>query len=421
MLRFRLKQSGFAPLFILIPLIVVITITATLGVPRILNNRNQTANISEQIEQKEKELEELRAASISQNQDALAQELLALKKELDAIKNTSQNKPSTTKQTTPKPTSTPTPTPEESLRIILSASRYSLPANGEAVSFITAEIKDRNGRVVESFSGSIEFQTTAGVLVPVTVNAKNGTAYTELRSSTVPINLNVIAQSGSIKSNSINLSFSVPSTPIPITEFNIDDNDVRAVVALKCPPGNDVWGSGVIFSSDGKILTNYHVEDDAGTCDVFIADDSRTSAKFKYKAYTMAKSDSPDIAILKIYVDQNSKPVTDVSFNYIEIGDSTILKIGDPIMVLGYPDFGSASNTVTLTRGVVSGTTTEYIKTDTKISGGNSGGPVIDKNKRLVGIATGTFSGDREELLGAFIGTEKISQWAKSKNIYWPY
>ena len=94
-------------------------------------------------------------------------------------------------------------------------------------------------------------------------------------------------------------------------------------------------------------------------------------------------------------------------------------------MALGYPllKIGSSyepSNTVTLTKGVVSGITNDYIKTDIQISGGNSGGPIINFQKNVIGIATVLFTGDRGRL-GGFIETQKIAPWAKSKNIYWPY
>ena len=424
MLRLGSKQLGFVSLFILILLIVVITAAVTFGIPKILRNQSQTANISEQIQQKEKELEELRAVVASQSQENLAQELLALKKELEALKSNSP-KPSATKQITPKPTSTPIITaPEEGLKIVLSASRYSLPANGEAISFITAEIRNKNNGLVESFSGEIEFNTSAGVLIPNKVVAKNGTSYTELQASTVPTNLTITAQSGNIKSNSINLSFSTPSTPAPVAEFNIEDNDIQAVVALICPPGNPGWGSGVIFSSDGRIITNQHVVDGATICDVYASNNMGDAARLKYKAYVISQSANPDAAILKIYTDADNKPLSEYNFNYLNLGNSSGLKIGTEIMALGYPllKIGSSydpSNTITLTKGVISGLTSDYVKTDIQFSGGNSGGPIINTDKQVIGIATLIIDGDRGQLRG-FIEINKIAQWAKSKNIYWP-
>ena len=417
------KINGFISLLVLVPLLVVVTVAVTLGVSKTINKENNTANISEKLQVEE-------SNTNNSIQDNIAKELADLKNKLSVLEKSNSSSPTPSKQPTPKPTATPntptnTPIVQSDLKIELSASRYSLPANGEAISFITAEVRDKNGKIVESFSGQIEFQTTAGVLVPTKVNAKNGSAYTELQSSTVPANLTITAQSGNIKSNSINLSFSIMATLAPIIKFGIEDNDIQAVVALICPSGNLGWGSGVIFSSDGKIVTNQHVVDGATICDVYASNNMGDAARLKYKAYVISQSTNPDAAILKIYTDANNKPLSEYNFNYLNIGDSSDLKIGTEIMALGYPllKIGSSydpSNTITLTKGVISGLTSNYVKTDIQFSGGNSGGPIINADRQVIGIATLIIDGDRGQLRG-FIEINKIAQWAKSKNISWPY
>ena len=66
------------------------------------------------------------------------------------------------------------------------------------------------------------------------------------------------------------------------------------------------------------------------------------------------------------------------------------LSIDEPIRVIGYPGLGG--NTITLTNGVIAGFDDrfdgQYYKVSASISSGNSGGPMVDKDGRLVGIAT---------------------------------
>ena len=77
-----------------------------------------------------------------------------------------------------------------------------------------------------------------------------------------------------------------------------------------------------------------------------------------------------------------------VSTEYIQRGNSDKLNLGDDIFILGYPGIGG--NTLTLTRGVVSGFTDDnsYIKTDAEINSGNSGGIALNCKFEIIGITT---------------------------------
>ncbi|MBI2582004.1 hypothetical protein HYV87_02670, partial [Candidatus Woesearchaeota archaeon] len=146
------NQTGFINLFILLPLLVIATVAATLGISKVLDKNDkgvELANISEQIEQKENELE---IAASSNSQETVSQELLKLKIELEKLKQPQATKAPVQKTQPPIITNTPviTQSSNQNLRIELSASRYSLPANGEAISFITAEIRDQNNKLAET-------------------------------------------------------------------------------------------------------------------------------------------------------------------------------------------------------------------------------------------------------------------------------
>jgi serine protease Do len=145
--------------------------------------------------------------------------------------------------------------------------------------------------------------------------------------------------------------------------------------------GGDGQGSGVIVDEEGFILTNYHVVEGATGLNVSLAD-GRTAV-----AGIVGGDQRIDLAVLKI----NMKGLTP-----IEWGDSNALEVGDLVWALGSP-FGLDR---TVTFGIVSakqrrsssGATAspfqEYIQTDVAVNPGNSGGPLVDLDGKLVGINT---------------------------------
>jgi serine protease Do len=141
-------------------------------------------------------------------------------------------------------------------------------------------------------------------------------------------------------------------------------------------------GSGVIVSSDGYILSNNHVIEDADEIKVALSDGKEYTAK-------VIGSDPPtDVAVLKI--DAKDLPA-------IPIADSDHLEVGDQVLAIGNP-FGVGQ---TVTVGYVSGLGRggfgivdyeDFIQTDASINPGNSGGALIDAEGRLVGINTAIIS-----------------------------
>jgi len=137
-------------------------------------------------------------------------------------------------------------------------------------------------------------------------------------------------------------------------------------------------GSGVIFYSNGYILTNQHV---IGDRNVGITVELSNGRKEKAKIIGIDKG--TDLAVLKI--DQNEE------LSSIEIANSDSLKIGDIVLAIGNP-YGLGQS---VSMGIVSATGREfnnpysdYIQTDASINQGNSGGALIDTTGRLVGINT---------------------------------
>jgi len=137
-------------------------------------------------------------------------------------------------------------------------------------------------------------------------------------------------------------------------------------------------GSGVIFSSDGYILTNQHVIGDTSLNVTVELSDGR-----KKEARIVGRDKGTDLAVLKI--EENGGVPS------IEIADSDKLKIGDLVLAIGNP-YGIGQS---VSMGIVSATGREfnnpyanYIQTDASINKGNSGGALIDTSGRLIGINT---------------------------------
>ncbi|HKJ94067.1 MAG TPA: trypsin-like peptidase domain-containing protein, partial [Gammaproteobacteria bacterium] len=141
-------------------------------------------------------------------------------------------------------------------------------------------------------------------------------------------------------------------------------------------------GSGVIFSSDGYVLTNNHVVQDATEIQVLLAD-GRTRP-----ATVVGTDPETDLAVLRI--DLSNLPT-------VTVGDSNALHVGDVVLAIGNP-FGVGQ---TVTQGIVSATgrnhlglTTfeDFIQTDAAINPGNSGGALINARGELIGINTAIYS-----------------------------
>lgn len=145
------------------------------------------------------------------------------------------------------------------------------------------------------------------------------------------------------------------------------------------------FGSGVIISKDGYIITNNHVVDKANEIEVTMNDNSKYSAKL------VGTDPDTDIALLKI--DAKDLP-------YIPFGDSDILKVGEWVLAVGNP----FNLTSTVTAGIVSAkgrggiggggsnNIQSFIQTDAAINPGNSGGALINIDGQLVGINTAIYS-----------------------------
>lgn len=140
-------------------------------------------------------------------------------------------------------------------------------------------------------------------------------------------------------------------------------------------------GSGFVISSDGYILTNYHVVDGADEVQV------RFSDRRFYDAKVIGSDRASDVALIKI--DATGLPT-------VKIGSSSDLKVGEWVLAIGSP-FGFDH---TVTAGIVSAkgrslpseNYVPFIQTDVAINPGNSGGPLFDLDGEVIGINSQIYS-----------------------------
>jgi len=145
-----------------------------------------------------------------------------------------------------------------------------------------------------------------------------------------------------------------------------------AVVTVICDKS---FGSGFFVKAGGYIVTNNHVID-GPTIKV------RTADKKEYNAFLIYKSETPDIAIIKIANDNH--PV-------VLLGDSGTVKAGQTVSAIGTPYDEYLAGT--LTQGVISATDRKIFgntvfQIDAAINKGNSGGPLIDERGNVIGVNT---------------------------------
>ena len=143
-------------------------------------------------------------------------------------------------------------------------------------------------------------------------------------------------------------------------------------------------GTGVIFTEDGYILTNYHVIDGCSACQVWITDEYGVDSV--YDALLVGGDADQDLAVLKI----DAQGLTPAEF-----GVSDELSVGDPVYAIGNP-LGLELRS-TFTDGIVSavnrdvdvdGVIMTLIQTNAALNSGNSGGPLINQYGQVVGITT---------------------------------
>ena len=139
-------------------------------------------------------------------------------------------------------------------------------------------------------------------------------------------------------------------------------------------------GSGFVINSNGTILTNWHVVENAVKVNVSFEHGKTVEAK------VVGKDPSQDLAVLRV-------PTEGLSLHALPLGNSSAVEVGEPVLAIGNP-FGLSR---TLTTGVISAlqrkleapngfTIENVLQTDAPINPGNSGGPLLNAAGEVIGI-----------------------------------
>lgn len=158
----------------------------------------------------------------------------------------------------------------------------------------------------------------------------------------------------------------------------------------------NAFGSGVIITTDGYILTNNHVVQDAERITVTLND------KRELPARLVGNDPATDLAVIKVEAD---------GLHYLPFGNSDSVRVGEPVLAIGNP----FNLTSTVTSGIISAKarnmhiidnprTNEtplesFLQTDAAVNSGNSGGALVNSRAELIGIVTAIASGN-----GNYIG-----------------
>ena len=138
------------------------------------------------------------------------------------------------------------------------------------------------------------------------------------------------------------------------------------------------WGTGVVFTPDGYLITNTHVLQSCTKAEVVFTDGT------KYEASLVGSDTASDIAVL--HIDGSDLP-------YAQFGQSDALKVGDTAVAIGNPL--SSDYAGTMTNGIISaidrnvvyeGHTMTLLQTNAALNEGNSGGPLINGAGQVIGI-----------------------------------
>lgn len=167
---------------------------------------------------------------------------------------------------------------------------------------------------------------------------------------------------------------SIPHVPLTVTEEFSDLVEMATAASVTVIIDEEGHGSGVVVSQNGYVATNYHVVDGAKIIDI------QFSNGITLPADVVTTSERHDLALLKVRASGlKALPI---------ISDPNEVKQGEEVMVVGAP--GDRELGQSVSKGIVSGKRTldgiKIIQTDTKISPGNSGSPLINRKGEIIGI-----------------------------------
>jgi len=248
-------------------------------------------------------------------------------------------------------------------RAEFSSAVYNLSEKGEQLSVALSDLN--SAFVKKSFEVDGAFSAVESGLNKLGQDVVLFKQESDLRAQQFSGELAVVKQESSDKFDELENKLSVN---LKSSDFSdLVDDVIKSVVSVQ----TDVSiGSGVIFDSDGYIVSNYHVIKGAKSGAVRTYDGSSHSVSI------IGYDEKKDIAVLKI----------DGAFKRLKFADSNVVDVGERVLALGSPaglEF-SVNEGIISARRMIDGK--EYFQTDVAMNPGNSGGPLIDASGKIVGV-----------------------------------
>jgi S1-C subfamily serine protease len=180
--------------------------------------------------------------------------------------------------------------------------------------------------------------------------------------------------------------------------------------------GEDFTGTGTgFFIKHYYILTAYHVVKDAEKIYINI----NLYGKENIEAKTISIYPENDLALLVI-IDKDKIDINKIGF--LELGNSDQVELNEKTTVLGYP---LSSQKLKITAGVISGRHKNKFQTDTPVNPGNSGGPILNKNNKVIGVVVSKLTSKIVTAVGYAIPINQFkiveNLMYKQKIIYLPW
>jgi putative serine protease PepD len=205
--------------------------------------------------------------------------------------------------------------------------------------------------------------------------------------ATVVRNVATVPQSAAARSSSLTVNEVYEATHEGVVEVTVNSESLSPF-PFGGSRSQEALGSGFVYDTQGHVVTNEHVVEGASSITV------RLASGATYKATLVGGDASTDLAVLKVDAPASAlRPLT--------LGSSTNLAVGDGVVAIGSP-FGLEGS---VTSGIISAlgrqidspscttgggcfTIDGAIQTDAAINHGNSGGPLLDMNGRVIGVTT---------------------------------
>ncbi|MDR3494096.1 MAG: Do family serine endopeptidase [Ancalomicrobiaceae bacterium] len=168
----------------------------------------------------------------------------------------------------------------------------------------------------------------------------------------------------------------------PLERFFRDFRNRRGQDQQQTPDVQMSQGSGFIISTDGKVVTNFHVVKGAKEVTV-VTDDGN-----EYKAKVLGSDEKTDVALVKIDAQDKTFPTVPFAQNSGRVGD-WVLAVGNPFGLGGTVTAGIVS---ARGREIGAGPYDDFLQIDAPINHGNSGGPTFNLAGEVVGVNTAIFS-----------------------------